>query len=53
MTKFIASLFLIALLAGCSSTAPAKSKCFSYGRVNCKFTPINQLWGTPDAPINL
>lgn len=52
MTKLISSLFLIALLTGCTNTAPAKTKCFSYGRVSCKFTPINQLWGTPDATIN-
>jgi hypothetical protein len=52
MIKTISGLLLVALLAGCANTAPAKSKCFSYGRVSCKFTPISQLWGTPNAAIN-
>jgi hypothetical protein len=52
MIKLLSGLLLIAFLGGCTSTAPAKSKCFSYGRMRCKFTPINQLWASSYAAIN-
>ncbi|WP_273794985.1 hypothetical protein [Brucella intermedia] len=53
MTKFLLSLAVLALLTGCASVKPAKSRCFSMGAVSCHFTPIDQLWGASDAaPAN-
>jgi uncharacterized protein YceK len=53
MGKFILSLAVLALLTGCASVKPAKSRCFSLGTVTCHFTPIEQLWGAPNAaPTN-
>jgi len=46
----IATAFVIAsVLSGCANINPAQSPCFSKGRIVCDFTPIDQLWGEPDA----
>lgn len=51
MFKVIISLVFISVLGGCASVKPAKSDCFSMGRVTCNFTPIDQLWSVPHEAV--